>query len=236
MKAISVSNLSVYYDSHPALINVNLDIEDGEFIGIIGPNGGGKSTLIKAILGLIPIREGQVSIFGEDIISGRRMVGYVPQFAEIDRRFPISVIEVVMTAYLKGGLKPFFHYSRKHQDKAREILAKLGIEKLADRQISDLSGGEFQRVLIARSLAVNPKILLLDEPDASIDPASREQIYELLSELSTEITVVLVTHDVLAISTAITSVVCLNHEIIYHGSPSVPDSVYKQMYGGLERA
>ena len=234
--AISVTNLSVYYDNHPALEGVSLEIKEGEFVGVIGPNGGGKSTLIKAILGLVHVREGDIRIFDENNKSGRKNVGYVPQFAEVDRRFPISVIEVVMTSYLKGGLRPFFRYTREHRAKAMTVLAKVGIEKLADRQIAELSGGEFQRVLIARALATEPKILLLDEPDASIDPASREHIYKLLSELNKEITIVLITHDVLAISTAITSVICLNREVIYHGTPSIPDQVYRKMYGGLDRA
>ncbi|HJJ48658.1 MAG TPA: ABC transporter ATP-binding protein [Methanocorpusculum sp.] len=231
--AVSIRNISVAYDKHPALDDVTLDIAEGEFVGIIGPNGGGKSTLVKAILGLVPLRSGTIRIFGEEIRSGRKNIGYVPQFADVDRKFPITVLEVVMTSLMKGGLRPFFRYTKEHRERARAVLAKVGIEKLADRRISDLSGGEFQRVLIARALAAEPKILLLDEPDASIDPASREHIYNLLSDLNREITIILVTHDVLAISTAITSVVCLNREILYHGPPSIPDTVYHKMYGGM---
>ncbi|HJJ28619.1 MAG TPA: ABC transporter ATP-binding protein [Methanocorpusculum sp.] len=231
--SVSIRNITVAYDNHPALTDVTLDIAEGEFVGIIGPNGGGKSTLVKAVLGLVPLREGRITIFGEDIRAGRKNVGYVPQFAEVDRKFPITVLEAVMTAYMKGGLRPFFRYTKEHKEKARAVLAKVGIEKLAGRRISDLSGGEFQRVLIARAMAAEPKILLLDEPDASIDPASREHIYKLLSDLNKEITIILITHDALAISTAVTSVVCLNREILYHGPPSIPDSVYRKMYGGL---
>lgn len=234
--AVSINNLNVYYESNHALKDITLNIEEGEFAGIIGPNGSGKTTLIKSVLGLIPITSGNITIFGKDIDENRSLIGYVPQFAEIDKRFPISVIEAVMTAFLKGGLRPFFRYSKEQKKTALSILEKVGIEKLADRQISELSGGEFQRMLIARALAAEPKILLLDEPDASIDPNSREHIYRLLSNLNKEdITIILVTHDLMAISTAITSVVCLNNKVIYHGRPDMPDEVYKEMYGGFDR-
>lgn len=233
MPVISVSNLTVYYDNTPALRDITLEINEGEFVGIIGPNGGGKSTLVKALLGLIPTNAGTIRLFGGSVAANRSKIGYVPQFAEVDRKFPISVMEVVLTSALKGGLHPFFRYKKSDRERAMAQLARLGIEKLANRQISELSGGEFQRVLIARALANEPELLLLDEPDASIDPASRQHIYQLLSELNKKITIVLVTHDHAAISSAVTSLVCLNQKLIYHGTADIPESVFCEMYGGI---
>jgi len=231
--AISIRNLTVKYDDTPALSDVSLDINEGEFVGIIGPNGGGKSTLVKALLGLIPITSGEIHLFGGSIRENRSKIGYVPQFAEVDRKFPITVLDVVLTAVMKGGLHPFFHYKKEDKEHAMEQLKRVGIDHLSTRLISDLSGGEFQRVLIARALAGNPQLLLLDEPDASIDPSSREMIYNLLRELNKTITVVLVTHDHCAMTSAVSSLVCLHQRLIYHGSSDIPDSVFREMYGGI---
>jgi len=230
---ISVRNLTVKYDNTPALTDVSLDINEGEFVGIIGPNGGGKSTLVKAILGLVPVVSGEIRLFGGSIRENRSKIGYVPQFAEIDRKFPITVLEVVLTAVLKGGFHPFFRYKKEDKEHAMEQLERIGIAHLASRQISDLSGGEFQRVLIARALAGNPSLLLLDEPDASIDPTSREMIYGLLHELNKTITIVIVTHDHCAMTSAVSSLICLHQRLIYCGSADIPDSVFREMYGGL---
>ncbi len=231
--AVSIEHLTVAYENTQALHDVSLTIEEGEFVGIIGPNGGGKSTLVKSILGLVPIASGTIRLFGGPVKENRSAVGYVPQFAEVDRSFPISVMEVVLTAFLKGGLHPFFHYREDEKKRAFEELQRLGISRLANRQIAGLSGGEFQRVLIARALVNNPRLLLLDEPDASIDPASREHIYQLLAGLNKKITIVLVTHNHTAVSSAVTSLICLNRELIYHGTPAVPEQAYYEMYGGL---
>jgi len=206
-------------------------VADGEFLGIIGPNGGGKSTLLKAILGLIPVETGTVQIYGEDVKSRQTTIGYVPQFAALDRRFPITVLEVVLTGTLKNGLTPFHRYTVEDRDLARKTLSEVGIEALSGRQISELSGGEFQRMLIARALAVRPKLLLLDEPTASVDAASREQIYALLANLNQHMTIVLVTHDLLAVSSQIQRLACLNGRLVYHGEPELTQDVVNHLYG-----
>ncbi len=229
--AIHINNLSVYYGHTPAVTGVCLDVYEGEYLGIIGPNGGGKSTLLKAILGLIPTSSGAVEIYGNNISKKRTLIGYVPQFATLDKQFPITLFEVVLTGCMKKGVTPFFKYSIKDKKRAYELLEKVGIAELAKRQISELSGGEFQKMLIARALAVNPKILLLDEPTASVDAISRNQIYGLLKELNKSMTIILVTHDMLAVSSHVHRLACLNGSLVYHGEPELTENVINSMYG-----
>lgn len=229
--AIQIKNLSVNYRHTRALSDVCLDVPEGDFLGIIGPNGGGKSTLLKAILGLVPAACGNIEVFGGERKQNRTVIGYVPQFSTVDRSFPISALEVVLTAFLKGPMHPFFHYKDEHKKAAMAALERVGMQDLAGRQISELSGGEFQRLLIARALATDPKILLLDEPTASVDPASREHIYKLLTEINKSVTIVMVTHDLMAISSEVTSIACLNQTLVYHGDPQLDENTVNNMYG-----
>ena len=229
--AISIKKLYVNYGGTPAIEDVNLEIMKGEFVGIMGPNGGGKSTLLKAILGLVPVSSGEISILEQSVRKGRTKIGYVPQHSAVDRGFPISVCEAVMMGLVHGGLHPLFRYSDKQRQTAMEKLKKVGIDDLAQRQISELSGGEFQRMLIARALATQPEILLLDEPTASVDPGSREHIYELLGELNENMTVVLVTHDLFAVSSKVQRIVCVNRGVVYHGVPELTQEVVDHLYG-----
>ncbi len=229
--AVHIDNLSVYYGSTPAIEGVCLDVEDGEYLGIIGPNGGGKSSLLKAILGLVPIAAGTVQVYGNSLGGNRALVGYVPQFAALDKRFPITLIEVVLTGRLKQGLSPFFRFKEKDTIIVHNLLERVGIDSLANRQISELSGGEFQKMLIARALAVNPRLLLLDEPTASVDAGSRDQIYKLLEELNKDMTIILVTHDLLAISSQVRRLACLNGCLIYHGEPELTGNIVNNLYG-----
>jgi zinc transport system ATP-binding protein len=212
-------------------MGVCLDVSDGEYLGIIGPNGGGKSTLLKAILGLIPVSSGNISIYGGNAHKNRSLVGYVPQFALLNRKFPISLFEVVLTGHLKQGIAPFFRYSSKDNESVYTLLEKVGITDLANRQISELSGGEFQKMLIARALATNPRLLLLDEPTASVDAASRDQIYSLLAELNKNMTIILVTHDLLAVSSQVNRLACLNGQLVYHGEPELTEKAVNNLYG-----
>jgi zinc transport system ATP-binding protein len=229
--AIHIDNLSVSYGKTNALSNIFLDVCEGEFLGIIGPNGGGKSTLLKAILGLIPVTTGTVQIYGQIPGKNRTAVGYVPQFANMDKHFPISAFEAALTGRLHQGLSLFHKYSKEDKKIAYEQLERVGIANLAKRQISELSGGEFQRLLIARALTVYPKLLLLDEPTASVDVSSREQIYHLLKELNHKITIVLVTHDLLAVSSQVRRLACLNGELVYHGEPQLNEEIVRKLYG-----
>lgn len=229
--AVHIENLSVYYGRTDALKDIDLDVNEGEYLGIIGPNGGGKSTLLKTILGLVQPSSGKVEVFGEVPGGGRAAVGYVPQFASVDKRFPVTLLEVVLMGRLKKGVTPFFAYTKEDVRAAGELIERVGIGALAKRRLSDLSGGEFQKMLIARALAVNPKLLLLDEPTASVDASSREQIYALLSELNQTMTIILVTHDLLAVSSQVRRLACLNGHLVYHGGPEMTENVVNSLYG-----
>jgi zinc transport system ATP-binding protein len=229
--AIHITGLSVYYGRTAALADVNLDVPAGEFLGIIGPNGGGKSTLIKAILGLVTPSRGSVEIFGQTAWQHKTQIGYVPQSTQVDRHFPISVNEVVLAGAIQPRPQPFFRYDQPQKDAMRQVLDQVGIGHLGKRLINELSGGEFQKTLIARALITRPQILLLDEPTASVDTVTRNQIYHLLADLHQTTTIVLVTHDMLAISSHVTQLACLNNQLVYHGAPALTEDVVNALYG-----
>jgi len=229
--AVKITDLTVKYGENTALEDICLEVDEGEYLGIIGPNGGGKTTLIKAILGLVDYSSGDVRILGKKPKEQAGKVGYVPQLTDFDRSFPIMVHEVVMSGRLEPGIRLFHRYSREDADLADHCLDNMGMAGLGKRQISELSGGEFQKMLIARALVIKPRLLLLDEPTASVDAGAREQIFEQLGELSREITIILVTHDLLAISEKVRSLACLNKKLVYHGGTKFNEDVVKTMYG-----
>lgn len=231
-EALKITNLTVSYGSYKALSDVSLTVHEGEYLGIIGPNGGGKTTLISAVTGIIKPDSGTIAIFGADGRKARGVIGYVPQNSKVSRDFPITVSETVMTAFLRGGAHPFRRFNSDDKQKALSYLEKLGLTQLADRNVSELSGGEFQRLLIARALATEPKLLVLDEPVSNVDPKSREVIYSLLGSLNKSgQTILMVTHDLFAISSAVGSIACLNRTLVYHGEPKITDEISHAMYG-----
>lgn len=216
--AILIKNLSLAYSKTDAINNINLSISEGEFVNIVGPNGGGKTTLVKCVLGLLKPQSGDVSIFGKNVNSGKTLIGYVPQNADTEKNFPITALETVQTAFLKPGLNPFKKLSLFEKEKSLELLSTVGLSDLAHRQVNQLSGGEFQRLLIARALAGNTKILLLDEPTANIDPISTKKIYEILSGLNKSgITVILVSHDLRFVLKSQRRTVYIDRNIIFDG-------------------
>lgn len=231
-EALKITDLSVSYGDVDAIQDINLTVSEGEYLGIIGPNGGGKTTLISAITGIIRPDSGSVRIFGEEGRAARSNIGYVPQNSKVSRDFPITVSETVMTAFLKGGAHPFKRFDSSDREKALSYLEKLGLSELSERNVSALSGGEFQRLLIARALAGEPRLLVLDEPVSNVDPKSREVIYSLLESLNKEgQTILMVTHDLFAISSAVGSIACLNRTLVYHGAPKITDEISHAMYG-----
>ncbi len=229
--AVEIDNVSVKYDNVEALNDVTLKVEKGSFLGIIGPNGGGKTTLLKVILGLISPSKGSVKIYNKNVEDALDKIGYVPQVSEFDRHFPISVLDVVLMARLGNKIKLFHNYKKEDIRKAEEILDMLNLLDLKNRQIGKLSGGQLQRVLIARGLAVEPEILLLDEPTANVDSTSTSQIYELLKELNKEKTIIVVTHDMAAVSSYFDSLACLNEKLYHHGDKHLEKEVTEQVFG-----
>jgi len=212
---IEIRNLWVNYETTVALKGIDLTVRKGDIFGIIGPNGGGKSTLLKAILGLVPSTQGSIHILGEPPERGRRHIGYVPQFAQFDREFPISVLDVVVMGCLSRKSRVSW-YTKEDRVAAQDALKFVGMLKLADQHISSLSEGQKQRVFIARALASKPEILLLDEPTASVDQNIKESIYNLLSRIQKSMTVVLVTHDIGVVSSLVNRVACLNQTLFTH--------------------
>lgn len=229
--ALEVKDLSVYYGKHCALENLTFSLQDKDYLGIIGPNGGGKTTLLKAILGLIQSNQGEIRVYGEELNFKKVSLGYVPQSSFVERCFPVSVLEVVLMSFLPAGLKIFHRYSSEDLLHARRLLSQTGIIHLQHRMISDLSGGEFQKLLIARALATNPRILLLDEPTANVDASSRDQIFSLLKELNSSMTIILVSHDLSAISAHVRSLACLDRKLVYHGSSELTGNIVQELYG-----
>ncbi|MGD1821714.1 MAG: metal ABC transporter ATP-binding protein [Pleomorphochaeta sp.] len=231
-KAVSVKNLSVKYGNHFAIKNINMDIEKGDYLGIIGPNGGGKTTLLKAILNLVDHSSKEILLFDKPLRDSKSMISYVPQIAKVDRTYPISVLEVVLGSNLKKSLNPFYKYTKIDIQKSIDALKKVDIEDLKDRQIQKLSGGEFQRLLIARAIVRNPQLLFLDEPTANVDPNSRNIIYNLLDSLNKKgTTILMVSHDTMAISSKVKNIACINTDLIYHGGPKLSKHTIEKMYG-----
>jgi zinc transport system ATP-binding protein len=226
-RVISARGLRFGYGREVVIDDVDLDICERDFLAIIGPNGGGKTTLVKILLGLIRPWSGQIT----STLSERRgALGYVPQFATFDRSFPLRVSEVVLMGTLgrRGVLRRYTAADRADVSRALE---RLGLEPLADLPIADLSGGQVQRVLIARALASDPEILFLDEPTASIDPESREGLREILTELNERIPIVIVTHDLGSLPQAVKNIACLNREMFYHAGGELTEETLERAYG-----
>lgn len=200
-----------------------------DFLGIIGPNGGGKTTLLKVILGLINPSRGSVTVLGDSPERSRRYIGYVPQISQFDREFPVTVLDVVLMGRLgrKGILR---RYSEEDKRVAYEVLESVEMLELKDNQIGKLSGGQLQRVLLARALASDPKILLLDEPTASIDEPTKTELYELLKNLNRKVTIVLVSHDIGVISSHVDKIACINRKLFYHGSKEIEAEIIEKTY------
>ena len=219
MDLINIKNLFFKYQKTEVLENVNLTIKDDDFLAIIGPNGGGKSTLLKLILGLLPLQSGTI----EKNIENNQ-VGYVPQNTNLNIDFPITSLEVVLMGHISSK-KRLFGYSKDEISCALESLNQVGMKDYANKKIGDLSGGQRQRVFIARALCSNPKIMLLDEPTASIDVQGQQEIYELLRELNKSICIVVVSHDLSILLNYAKNVAHVNRGLVYHSLAEVQKNV-----------
>ncbi|MFH2029810.1 MAG: metal ABC transporter ATP-binding protein [Bacteroidota bacterium] len=230
-KVIEIQDLTFSFNNVPVLSNISIDVERNDFWGIVGPNGGGKTTLLKLILGFLKPGSGLIKILETDPERARTKIGYVPQFGSMDKAFPITVQQVVEMGLTDS--KNFFPWGQsKLRCKVNEVLESLKILPLRKKYFGELSGGQQQRVLIARALISDPEILLLDEPTSSIDSSIEGDFFTLLKSLCKEITILLVSHDVAFISSYVNKIACVNNSLVCHASneittPELISGLYK---------
>jgi len=235
---VRVEEVSFSFDAVRApravLDRVSLTIEPRDFVGIIGPNGGGKTTLLRLMLGLLEPQEGRIVIFGESAARARRWIGYVPQRAALNLSAPANVMDVVLMGRLAH--RPWgFRYHQSDRDAARQSLLQTGVEDLAARPIAALSGGQRQRVLIARALCAEARLLLLDEPTSGVDAQAERGLTALLHRLNESLAVVVVSHDIAFVSTQVKRVACLNRTLSIHRPQDVTGESLAAMYGEAVR-
>ena len=229
-RIIKLENISAGYDGKLVLKNVSLDIFDHDFLGVIGPNGGGKTTLLHVILGMIRPLSGSVSYYRNGALTPHISIGYLPQYNDIDRRFPISVAEVVLSGLSKQKslLKAFTHF---HHEQVSETLRRIGMDDFKDRPINTLSGGQLQRVFLARAIVARPDVVVLDEPNTYIDKQFQEQMYEMLDTINQDCAVVVVSHDIGTILQNVKTVACVNKTLHYHNSIEISGSELREYFG-----
>ena len=229
---ISISGLDFRFDNGPRVLeDVNLEVSEGDFASVIGPNGGGKTTLVKLIVGLLAPTTGAIRIFGLPPAKARPRIGYMPQHAMMDPRFPVRALDVV----LMGRLRPrpsIGGYSQADRVAAECSLAKVGLEDQGARPFSDLSGGQRQRVLLARALVTEPDLLLLDEPAANLDQKVERDFFDLLEELNRRLTIVLVSHDLGFVAGFVRTVICVHRRVDVHPTSELDGRRVSEIYGG----
>lgn len=227
---VDLESVSFSYGGPIVLEDVDLQIREHGFACIVGPNGGGKTTLLRLMLGLEQPTRGRISVFGKPPSDARRLVGYMPQHVKFDPQFPVNVMDVVLMGRL-GATRPFGRYGERDRDAACRALQEAGMDALRHRPLASLSGGQCQRVLIARALASEPKLLILDEPITHLDPAAERGLYELLQGLNQRLTVVMVSHDLQVVSPAVKSVICVNRTVAVHPTSEFDDDHIEELYG-----
>lgn len=226
---IQIENLDFAYNGQRVLENVNLEVVEGDFIAMIGPNGGGKTTLLKLILGLLKPERGRIRVMGEPATRVSHHIGYVPQDIQVNRNFPITALDVVLMGKLAPG-KRWSKNNRQDRRDALDALDRIDMAGYADRRIGQLSGGQRQRVFIARALVTRPRLLLLDEPTASIDSKGQTDFFQLLKRLNRDVTIIVVSHDLLVISITVKSVACVNRRLHYHQQAEITGDMLETMY------
>lgn len=218
---VQIRNLDAGYQGNLVLNKVSLSIMENDFIGIIGPNGGGKTTLLKVLMGLLKPLKGSI-----EYSIDRSEIGYLPQGNQLDERFPITVREVVASG-LNDGFQSRIRLNQSSREKLEKTLYNTGLEKLQSRPIGELSGGELQRTLLARAIVSSPRLLVLDEPDTHVDNRFEMELYQLLHELNQRMTILLVSHDIGTISPYIKSIACVNRDLHYHASNEINEEQLK---------
>lgn len=222
---LSLNDISFGYDQVPVIEQINLEIKQGDFIGMIGPNGGGKSTIIKIIMGLLKPWSGDIE-FGH--LDNNRTVstGYLPQYHEFDKSFPITVKEVVMSGLI-GKQRGFLRFNKQQKTEASELIQVLGLKEIEDKPIGSLSGGQMQRVFLGRALVSNPDLLILDEPSTYVDYQFENEMYKLLQQINKQTAILLVSHDIGQIVSFVKTIACVNYNLHYHPSNKITDEILK---------
>ncbi len=227
---VEFDRVSFAYDGTLVLEEVTFGVHRGDFLSIVGPNGGGKTTILRLILGLIRPRSGIVRVFGDSPERARSRIGYMPQSSTLDPLFPVSVRDVVLMGRL-GSASALGFYSREDRLRADQALDMVEMRGFMHRPFSSLSGGQSQRVLLARALAVQPDLLILDEPTSNIDVAVENELYELLQKLNDSMTIMLVTHDLGFVSRYVKNVACVNRRLIAHPTCEITGEMISAIYG-----
>jgi len=226
---IELKNVDFSYNHHAILKDVNIKVYANDFIAVIGPNGGGKTTLLKLMIGLLQVDHGSVRIMGQPPQKVSHRVGYVPQDVNANKNFPISVMDVVLMGCLRSD-RIWTHPTKMDRTSAKEALEKMEMLKYHKRRIGELSGGQRQRVFIARALAGNPEILFLDEPTASVDTHGQTELYSLLKELNKNVTILVISHDLMVVSSYVKSVICVNQCVHQHDAAEMTQEMLDMAY------
>ena len=229
---IRIKDVSFAYGKRVVLEDVNLEISSGDFVWIVGPNGGGKTTLVRLLMGLLEPQSGLIELFGKSPSQARSFVGYLPQQIHIDKKFPMTVTDVVLTGRLGLNGKT----NRKaDREAALKAISQVGLIDQAGQAMADLSGGQQRRLLIARALACEPEILILDEPMANLDAVVEQQVRDLLFELNKKLTVLMVSHDPALVSESVKSVICVNRRVAIHKTYEIDSEMMGELYDGPVR-
>ena len=227
---IQISELYAAYDEKTVLRNVNLSVYERDFLGIIGPNGGGKTTLIKNILGLHQPQKGKIRFYKAGKEVPEINMGYLPQYNNIDKKFPISVYEVILSGLSKQK-SIFRKYSNEQHELVRQMIVRMGLEGMDNRAIGELSGGQLQRALLGRALVSNPEVIILDEPNTYIDKRFEAKLYSLLEDINKERAIILVSHDIGTVLKNVKTIACVNETVHYHPHTEVPTEWLEEHFG-----
>lgn len=229
-QAVEIQNMSFAYQNRNVLKDVNLTVPRGDFATIVGPNGGGKTTLLKLLLGLLKPSKGTVKIFGTSPVKSRIKIGYMPQYSHLDMQFPVTVMDVALMGRL-GKIKGD-RYTNRDKETAETALQEVKMDAFQSAHFNALSGGQKQRVLIARALCSEPELLLLDEPTSNIDQESERDLFNILTRLNQRMTILLVSHDLGFTSQVVKSVICVNRQVVIHPTTIMDGTMIKDIYGG----
>ena len=218
---IKIEHLAAGYEDKQVLQDVNLTVYKDDYLGIIGPNGGGKTTLMRLILGLKKPQDGSIKYYKDGKEAKEITMGYLPQYNALDKQFPISVYEVVLSGLSKTK-RIFARYSKAQHQQVKDTLKRMQLEDLKDRHIGALSGGQLQRVLLARAIVSKPDVVILDEPNTYIDRRFQKQMYEMLEQINQECAIIIVSHDIAEVLNNVKHIACVNHHLHYHNTADMP--------------